>query len=273
MKKVFYIVMAFALLAVSCGEQPTPDNGEIPAQSASSLVYSLESVADHDAVIVKPEDIASNAPVVVVLTDDLTLRTREGVPVPEIPEVNFKAAEHCLIGRYALCVVDTKGAKDVAYLASVKELFPDASKFYLLSYRNGLAYTAAMVMPDEFAAFGCVSGAIDVETYKKNSFVKPVSFVHVHATKNPTCKWSGVVNKTVSVPLSVGAIVAIDESITFKTTELLPREGKGQVSCTQYTHALSGCDVKLYSVDSANEGWCDEEFEVYNQVWNFFKIH
>ena len=271
MKKVFYIVMAFALLAVSC-EQPAPGTEETPVQPTSALVYSLDSVADHDVVIVKPEDLASNAPVVVVLTDDLTLRTREAAG-PEIPEVNFKAAEHCLIGRYALCVVDTKGSKEVAYLASVKELFPEASKFYVLSYRNGLAYTAAMVMPDEFAAFGCVSGAIDVETYKKNSFVKPVSFVHVHAAKNPTCKWSGVVNKTVSVPLSVGAIVAIDESITFKTTELLPREGKGQVSCTQYTHALSGCDVKLYSVDSANEGWCDEEFEVYNQIWNFFKVH
>ena len=270
MKKVFYIVMAFALLAVSC-EQPAPDTEETPVQSASSLVYSLESVADHDAVIVKPEDIASNAPVVVVLTDDLTLRTRGGELAPSIPEVNFKAAEHCLIGRYALCVVDTNNAKDVAYLTSVKELFPDASKFYLLSYRNGLSYTAAMVMPDEFAAFGCVSGAIDVETYKKNSFGKPVSFVHVHATKNPTCKWTGVENKTVSVPLSVGAIVSINESITFKTTELLPREGEGQVSCTQYMHALSGCDVKLYSVDSANEGWCDAEFEVYNQIWNFFK--
>ena len=270
MKKVFYIVMAFALLAISC-EQPAPETEETPVQSTSALVYSLESVADHDVVIVKPEDIASNAPIVVVLTDDLTLRTRGGELAPSIPEVNFKAAEHCLIGRYALCVVDTNNAKDVAYLTSVKELFPEASKFYLLSYRNGLAYTAAMVMPDEFAAFGCVSGAIDVETYKKNSFGKPVSFAHVHAKNNPEYKWTGVEGKSVSVPLSIGAIAAINECTHYTTSSFTPREDKGRVTCTKYLGGLNGNDVRLYTVDSANSGWCDEEFEVYNQIWNVFK--
>ncbi|MBQ5635570.1 MAG: hypothetical protein IIX04_00945 [Alistipes sp.] len=268
MKKIFSIVIAFALFAVSC-EQTNAGSEQAPVKPATALVYSLETIAEHNVVVVKPEDATDTVPVVVVLAEDIELKTRS----QESLDVNFKAAEHCLIGGYALCVVETSAKEELSFLSAVKETFPTASKFYLLSYRNGLAYTAAMQMPDEFAAFGCVSGAIDVDTYKTNSFVKAVPFVHVHAKKNPVCKWEGVKDKSVSVPLSVGAIVAINECITFETTELLPREGKGRVECTLYTNALSGCQVKLYSVDSANEGWCDEEFEVYNQIWNFFKIH
>lgn len=268
MKKIFYIVIAFALLTVAC-EQSNTGNEDTPTMSESALVYSLETIAEHNVVVVKPEDIAATAPVVVVLADDLELKTRSA----EALDVNFKAAEHCLVGGYTLCIVETSANEEVTFLSTVKESFPTASKFYLLSYRNGMAYAAAMQMPDEFAAFGCVSGAIDVETYKKHNFVKPVSFVHVHAKNNPVYKWVGVENKSVSVPLSVGAVVAIDECVTFKTTELLQREGKGLVECTHYINSLSGCDVKLYSVESASEGWCDEEFEVYNQVWNFFKTH
>ena len=128
-------------------------------------------------------------------------------------------------------------------------------------------------MPDAFAAYGCVSGAIDAAVYRIDGFRKPVAFVHVHAADNPDYKWEGVENKSVSVPLSVGAVVALDKCITFKTSDLLPREGKGRVSCTHYFGGQSGCDVKLYRVESANSGWCDEEFEVYNQIWNFFKVH
>lgn len=270
MKKLFYIAISMLLFAVAC-DNTTPEDA--PVQSATSLTYSVDVVEDHMVVIVKPEDAVATAPVVVVLSEDVELRPLAAAPVPVIPDVNFKAAEHCLIGGYTLCIVDTNGSKDVSYLNSVKALFPEASKYYLLSYRNGLAYTAAMLMPDAFAAYGCVSGAIDVATYKQAKFTKPVSFVHVHATGNTVYKWTGVENKSVSVPLSVGAIVAINECLTFSTLELLPREGKGQVTCTHYTNSLSGCDVKLYSVDGANNGWCDEEFEVYNQIWNFFKTH
>ena len=270
MKKLFYIAISMLLFAVAC-DNTTPEDA--PVQSTSALEYAVDVIEDHQVVIVKPEDIAPTAPVVVVLTDDVELRPLAAAPVPAIPDVNFKAAEHCLIGRYALCVVDANGSNEVSYLTAVKALFPEASKFYLLSYRNGLAYTAAMLMPTQFAAFGCVSGAIDVATYKQAKFTKPVSFVHVHATGNSVYKWTGVQNKSVSVPLSVGAIVAIDECLTFTTSELLPRQGKGVVTCTHYTHSLSGCDVKLYTVDGTNNGWCDEEFEVYNQIWNFFKTH
>lgn len=255
------------LFAVSCEKSNT--NSETPVEIESALNYSVESIEDHNVVIVKPTDLEPNAPVVIILTDDLELATRAA----ETPNVNFKAAEHCLIGGYALCVVETSGNADVSFLPSVKATFPEAAKFYLLSYCNGLTYTAVMQMPNEFAAFGCVSGAIDVNVYKSGKFQKAVPFVHVHAKSNSVYKWNGVTNKSVSVPLSVGAIVAINECLTFNTTELLPREGKGRVSCTHYTNALSGCDVKFYSVESASNGWCDEEFEVYNQIWNFFKTH
>ena len=159
----------------------------------------------------------------------------------------------------------------MSYLNDIKNAFPNASKYYLVSYRNGVAYTAAMQMPDVFAAYGCVSGAIDVEAYKVNNFTKPVSFVHVHAKNNPEYKWTGVENKSVSVPLSIGAIAAINECTHYTTSSFVPREDKGRVTCTQYLGGLNGTDVKLYTVDSANSGWCDEEFEVYNQIWNFFK--
>ena len=162
---------------------------------------------------------------------------------------------------------------DVSFLPAVKEAFPEVSKFYLLSYRNGLSYTVAMRTPDTFAAYGCISGAIDADTYTSDNFQKPISFVHVHATDNSVYKWDGVEGKFVSVPLSVGAVVAVDKCVTFTTSDLLPREGKGRVSCTHYIGGQSGCDVMLYSVESASLGWCDEEFEVYNQIWNFLKTH
>ena len=267
MKKIFYILSLCLLLSVAC-EKSNP-NDENPVEVPTSLTYVATTIADHDAVIVRASDFESGAPVVVVLAEDLKLSTRSAEKI----DINFKAAEHCLIGGYVLCVIEAASGDDISFLSNLKSEFPYAPKFYLLSYRNGLAYTAAMQMPDAFAAYACVSGAIDVETYKANSFNKPVSFVHVHATENPVCKWEGVENKTVSVPLSVGAIVAINECLTFKTSEVLPREGKGRVTCTRYTDALSGCDVMLYSVESANSGWCDEEFEVYNQIWNFLKTH
>lgn len=268
MKKIFYIVLSLVLFATAC-EKGSNEN-ESPIKTSASLTYTVETIAEHEAVIIKPEELEATAPVVVILAGDLELRS---IMAAKTPNVNFKAAEHCLIGNYALCVVAVENNADLTFLANVKALFPEASKLYLLSYRNGLSYKAAMQMPDAFAAYGCVSGAIDVETYKANSFQKPVSFVHVHATENSVYNWNGVENKSVSVPLSVGAVVAINECVTFKKHDLLPREGKGRVSCTHYIDALSGCDVKLYSVESANSGWCDEEFEVYNQVWNFFKTH
>ncbi len=267
MKKIIYIVIAALLFAVACEKSNTDNNTQV--NDKSSLVYATESIAGHEAVVVKPEDIEADAPVVVVLAEDTELRTLS----VEKPNVNFKAAEHCLIGRYILCIIATGNDGDVAFLNAVKESFPEASKMYLLSYRNGLSYTAAMRMPEAFAAYGCISGAIDVETYKTDGFAKPVSFVHVHAVDNPVYKWNGVEGKSVSVPLSVGAIAAIDKCISFETSELLPREGKGRVSCTRYFGGQSGCDVKLYSVESTSSGWCDEEFEVYNQIWNFLKTH
>lgn len=265
MKKLIYIIISLVLFAVACEKSNTENNQ--PAASDSSLTYSTDKIADHDAVVVKPAELEADAPVVVILTRDVELRTLSATP-----NINFKAAEHCLIGRYALCVIAAEG-NDVSFLPAVKATFPEASKFYLLSYRNGLAYTVAMRMPDAFAAYGCISGAIDAEVYKSEGFQKPVSFVHVHGTENAVYKWEGTENVSVAVPLSVGAVAALDKCVTFNISDLLPREGKGRVSCTRYIGGASGCDVALYSVESANSGWCDEEFEVYNQVWNFLKKH
>ena len=270
MKKIFCILSLFALCAVACETNNTGDDQ--PINNESSLKYVVDRVADHDVVLVKPADVEITAPVVVVLADDLELATRLS-PTPEVIDVNFKAAEHCLLGGYTLCIVSVDNNEDLSFLPTVKESFPNASKCYLLSYRNGLAYTAAMQMPDVFAAYGCVSGAIDVESYKVNNFTKPVSFVHVHAVNNPEYLWTGVEGKSVSVPLSVGAVVAVNECTHYTVTDLLPRENCGRVTCTQYLGGQNGSEVKLYTVDSANSGWCDAEFEVYNQVWNFFKIH
>lgn len=265
-RTIFVIISLLSFAAVSCEKNSADD---VNTGGESSLTYDTAPVAGRDAVVVKPEDIDADAPVVVLLSDDTTLRSLSS----RTPDINFKAAEHCLIGRYVLCVIAAGENADVSFLSSVRESFPGASKLYLLSYRNGLSYTAAMLMPDEFAAFGCVSGAIDVEAYRANGFRKPVPFVHVHATDNSVYKWNGVEDRYVSVPLSVGAIVAADRCITFETSDLLPRDGKGRVSCTHYIDGESGCDVKLYCVESGDNGWCDEEFEVYNQIWNFFKTH
>lgn len=268
MKKIFCILSLCLLFSVACeqgelgGEQPITGN-------SSSLNYVVGTVANHDAVIVKPSNLSSPAPVVVVVADDITLATRAA----EVPEINFKAAEHCLLGRYTLCVIKAEDSTDVSYLSDVRNAFPNASKIYLVSYRNGVAYTAAMQIPAAFAAYACVSGAIDVESYKVNSFTQPVSFAHVHAKNNPEYKWTGVEGKSVSVPLSIGAIAAINECTHYTTSSFTPREDKGRVTCTKYLGGLNGNDVRLYTVDSANSGWCDEEFEVYNQIWNFFKTH
>lgn len=269
MKKIISIIIPFLLFAAAC-EKNDENNAPLDSGSTTALTYTSETIAGHDAVLVKPEDIESNAPVVIVLAENMELRSASA---ETLPSINFKAAEHCLVGRYVLCVITVADNENLSFLSKVKESFPAASKMYLLSYRNGLSYTAAMQMPDAFAAYGCVSGAIDVETYKTNSFKKPVSFVHVHATGNPVYKWEGVEGKSVSVTLSVGAVVAIDKCIKYETSDLLLRDGKGRVSCTHYSGEKSGCDVKLYCVESANSGWCDEEFEVYNQIWNFFKTH
>ena len=269
MKKIFCILSLCLLFSVACQQGENGDEQPINGNS-SSLEYVVGEIANHNAVIIKPSNLAITAPVVVVVADDITLATRFS-PTPAVPDVNFKAAEHCLIGRYTLCVLEASETIDVSYLNDIKSAFPNASKYYLVSYRNGVAYTAAMQMPDVFAAYGCVSGAIDVEAYKVNSFTKPVSFVHVHAKNNPEYKWTGVENKSVSVPLSIGAIAAINECTHYTTSSFVPREDKGRVTCTQYLGGLNGTDVKLYTVDSANSGWCDEEFEVYNQIWNFFK--
>ena len=267
MKKLISILTFALLFVVAC--QKSEPNTEVEPQVEPSLTYSQESIGGHEAIIVKPSSVKSISPVVVILTDDLELKTRAAEQI----NINFKAAEHCLIGNYILCVIKAEANDDITFLSEIKNLYPRASRLYLLSYCNGLAYTAAMVMPDVFNAYACVSGAIEVEAYKTNSFGKPVSFMHVHATDNSVYKWNGVENKSVSVPLSVGAIVAVNDCITYKTSELLAREGKGRVTCTHYTGSQSGRDVKFYTVEGASNGWCDGEFEVYNQVWNFFKAH
>ena len=267
MKKLISILTFALLFVVAC--QKSEPNTEVEPQVEPSLTYSQESIGGHEAIIVKPSSVKSISPVVVMLTDDLELKTRAAEQI----NINFKAAEHCLIGNYILCVIKAEANDDITFLSEIKNLYPRASRLYLLSYCNGLAYTAAMVMPDVFNAYACVSGAIEVEAYKTNSFGKPVSFMHVHATDNSVYKWNGVENKSVSVPLSIGAVVAINECTHYTTSEFSPREGKGRVKCTQYLGGATGTDVKLYSVESDNSGWCDEEFEVYNQVWNFFKTH
>ena len=266
MKKIFYILM-FMLFAVACDKDNTNNEEQIAAPTA--LEYASVTIANHNAVVIKPEGIAPNAPVLVVATDDLELKTR----AVEQLDINFKAAEHCLIGNYILCVVEAQGDADAAFLAEVKDAFPSATKCYLLSYCNGLAYTAAMQMPDTFDAYGCVSATINPEAYAANSFTKPVSFVHVHATGNSVYSWAGVEGKSASVPLSVGAIVAINECTHYTTGELIPRDGKGLVSYTKYLGGKDGHEGVLYTVEGTSNGWCDAEFEVYNQIWNFYKVH
>ena len=169
MKKIFCILSLCLMFAASC-EQTA--NTEIPENNDSSLVVVSQTIADHNAVIIKPSNSKITAPVVVVVADDITLATR--MTVLETPEVNFKAAEHCLIGNYILCVIKAEANDAITFLSEIKNLYPRASRLYLLSYCNGLAYTAAMVMPDVFNAYACVSGAIEVEAYKTNSFGKPV---------------------------------------------------------------------------------------------------
>ena len=80
------------LFAVACDKDNTNNEEQITAPTA--LEYASVTIADHNAIVIKPEDIAPNAPVVVVATKDLELKTR----AVEQLDVNFKAAEHCLIG-------------------------------------------------------------------------------------------------------------------------------------------------------------------------------
>ena len=189
MKKIFYILSLLLFFAVSC-ENNNPEN-EGQVDTPSSLDYSSVTIAGKNAVVIKPVDSAPTAPVVVVVADDLQLATRLTV-LPEVPEVNFKAAEHCLIGGYILCIVEAESDGDASFLVDVKDAFPSAPKVYLLSYCNDFAYTAAMQIPETFNAYACVSATMNVETYKNNNFTKPVSFVHVHATVNSVYKWNGV---------------------------------------------------------------------------------
>ncbi|MBQ7311178.1 MAG: hypothetical protein IJW88_06585 [Alistipes sp.] len=267
MKKIFYLLSMVMLFAVACEKDNT--NNEEQIVSPTSLEYASVTIADHNAVVIKPEGIAPNAPVVVVATKDLELKTRAA----EQLDINFKAAEHCLIGKYILCIVEVGNEADASFLAEVKNSFASATKAYLLSYRTEFAYTAAMQIPDTFNAYACVSATMNAKTYAANNFTKPVSFVHVHATENSLYKWYGVEPNYVAVPLCVGALVAINECTHYTSGELLPRDGMGLVSYTKYLGGKDGHEVVLYSVDGANEGWCDAEFEVYNQIWNFFKNH
>ena len=267
MKKIFYLLSMLLLFAVACEKDNT--NNEEPAAAPTALDISGVTIAGHDAIVVKPVRIAPNAPVVVLVTDDIELKTRTESEI----NLNYKVAEHCLVGRYILCIIEHKEDVDATFLAEVSAAFPSATKRYLLSYCNGLAYTAAMQIPGKFNAFGCVSATINPEAYAANSFTKPVSFVHVHATGNTVYGWTGVEKKSVSVPLSVGAIVAVNECTHYTSGELLPRYGMGLVSYTKYLGGKDGHEVVLYSVDGTSNGWCDAEFEVYNQIWNFFKNH
>ena len=265
MKKIFYILSMFMLVAVACDKGNTTDEELIATPTA--LEFAGVTIAGHDSIIVKPEDLEPTAPVVVVVAEDIELTTRAAEEI----NLNFKAAEHSLIGRYILCVIENADEKDVSFLAEVKDAFPSSQKVYLVSYCNGLAYTAAMLMPDTFNAYACVSATINPQVYATNSFTKPVPFVHVHATGNTSYKWNGVETKSASVPLSIGAIVAINECTHYKTTELLQRLGQGLVTCTKYLGGKN--DVMLYTVEGVSNGWCDAEFEVYNQIWNFLKTH
>ena len=265
MKKVFIILSMFLSLAVACDKNNT--EVEEPAAAPTALEFASETIAGHNTIIVKPEDLAPSAPVVIIASEDIELTTRTAEEIT----LNFKAAEHCLIGRYILCIVESGEVSDASFLTEIRNAFPSTRKAYLVSYCNGLAYTAAMQMPDTFNAYACVSATINPEVYAANSFTKPVSFVHVHATGNSIYKWNGVEGKSAAAPLSIGAIVAVNECTHYTTTEILPRKGKGLVSCTTYLGGLNGHQVKFYTVEGASNGWCDAEFEVYNQIWNFFK--
>ena len=134
MKKIFCILSLCLMFAVACEKTADTDMTE---KSASSLVVLSQTIADHNAVIIKPSNSKITAPVVVVVADDITLATRMS-RTPEALDVNFKAAEHCLIGRYTLCVIEAAETEDVSYLNDIKSAFPNASKYYLVSYRNGL---------------------------------------------------------------------------------------------------------------------------------------
>ena len=127
MKKIFCILTLCVLLAASCQKSGTGNDQPIN-DNASSLKYLVEKIANHNAVIVQPSNIDITAPVVVVVADDITLATRAA----EAPQINFKAAEHCLIGRYVLCVIEAGNTTDVSYLNDVKSAFPNAKKHYLL---------------------------------------------------------------------------------------------------------------------------------------------
>ena len=116
------------LFAVACESSNTDDTANT---GSLSLTYAVESIADHEAVVIKPEDIEANAPVVVVLAEDLELRTLAA----ETPDINFKAAEHCLIGRYVLCVVSATNRDDLSFLTSVNAFISVCIAICILKFR------------------------------------------------------------------------------------------------------------------------------------------
>lgn len=265
MKKYLFSLITLSVL-FGCNKNIDPVNPDTEAKS--SVKIEAATIAGHDAIVATPENAGSSAVILLAETTDV----KSAVAVPS---VNRKVIEQCLLGGYTLCIVGISPSDNADFVKDIKNEFSKISKFYLLGYLKGgsLVYEAAMKYPNEFKAFGSVNGPIDFASYSKNGFSAPVNFVHVHGTANTAYLWNGKDKDYAGAALSAGAAVAAAKCAYYETGYYLARDGYEKVSYTHYLGSPAQKDVMFYQVPGGKNDWCDSNFEVYNAIWQFFKIH
>lgn len=139
---------------------------------------------------------------------------------------------------------------------------------YLLAYRNQTT----------FRALASVSGQLMDDIYKGPSPKRPVPFMEIHGTADPTSRFDGDManaggwGRYLPVPLAVGAMVAHNrctEERIEKRAGLTPDNGHS-VTIHRYAGGDKDCAVLFYAIEGARHSWHQADIDTGEEIWRFF---
>ncbi|MCF0174261.1 MAG: esterase [Bacteroidales bacterium] len=156
------------------------------------------------------------------------------------------------------------------YKLSLKNTF-----FSGMSNGGEMCYLMAYRYPELFGAIASIAGLTLVEMAEKYEYKTPVPFMEVHGTTDKTSRWEGDPTNQygwgayLSVPVAVGAIVALNKCMFEEVTEL-PLI-KNQVILHRYYGSPYGKEVRFYEVRGGGHNWAADSFDTHRTVLEFFQ--
>lgn len=172
-----------------------------------------------------------------------------------------------------------------------EDLAIDRSRIYATGFSNGamMSYRLACMMPEAFAAFAPVGGALPITLTPECEPTGPVSIMVVNGTADPSVGYGGTINWLEGIPSTVEFWMQHNACSAEPEVEELPDGGDGERTVVRrhtYEDCSPGGNVVLYEIEGGGHQWpggatidtdrygeISSDLNTSEAIWEFFSDH